>query len=310
MEKESSLLTKSIFVFIILTSFSCATLPKPSDEKITLTAQRLARGKYLVEGIGVCGGCHTPGSHEGKPLKEKHLAGDLIFIEGLGTINIPNITPDVQTGIGGWTDGEIIRAMREGVNKKGEIMFPFMPYPNYRDMSDDDVKAMVAYLRTVPPVSNKVPKFKLPFPVNIMFWLFSPTPKPVKDVPNPPKDDPVVLGKYLVTIGACSDCHTPRKGMKQDMSRFMAGGDPHKGYWGTTYASNITPDKDTGIGNKTDEEIITILRKGISRPPMSFLSSYYKRVTDNDLKAAVAYLRSIPAIKNNVPEPKPYPDKK
>ena len=154
-------------------------------------------------------------------------------------------------------------------------------------------------------------KISSPFPVNIMFWLFSPAPKPVKDVPNPPKDDPVVLGKYLVTIGACSDCHTQRKGMGYDMSKYLAGSDePHKGYWGTTYATNITSDKNTGIGDKTDEEIITILREGTSRPPMSFWSPYYKRMTDNDLKAVVAYLKSIPAIKNKVPKPEPPADKK
>jgi len=189
-------------------------------------------------------------------------------------------------------------------------MFPFMPYPNYRDMSDDDVKAVVAYLRTVPPVTNEIPKFKLPFPVNIMFRLFSPTPKPVKDIPNPPKGDLVVLGKYLVTMGSCTDCHTPWKGMKQDMSMFMAGGPPHKGFWGTTYAANITPDKDTGIGNKSDKEIIAILREGTSRPPMNLWSPYYKRMSDNDLKALIAYLRSIPAIRNKVPEPEPPAEKK
>lgn len=300
-----------ICISLALTFTACATIPKPTDEKIGLTRERIARGKYIVEGIGVCGGCHTPGSHEGKPDEKKHLAGDTILIEGLGTIHIPNITQDAETGIGGWTDGEIIRAIREGINKKGEIMFPFMPYPAYGDMSDDDVKAVAAYLRTVPPVSNKVPKFKAPFPINIMFWLFAPTPEPVKGVPNPPKDDQLALGKYLVTIGACNDCHTKRKGMGYDMSKYLAGSDdPNKGYWGTTYAKNITPDKETGIGSKTDEEIITILREGTTLPPMSFLSPYHNRVTDEDLKAAVAYLRSIPVIKNKVPAPEPPADKK
>ena len=125
---------------------SCTAVPDASTVTIPLTEDRVDRGKYLVEGIGACGVCHTTTFH-GRPVMEKHLAGGTIFEEeGLGTIHVSNITPEVETGLGDWTDGEIIRSIREGVDNEGKILFPLMPYPAYREMSDNDVQAVVAYL--------------------------------------------------------------------------------------------------------------------------------------------------------------------
>ena len=266
-------------IFVIgLLGMSCAAVPKATTEEIVLTEDRVNRGKYLVEGIGACAACHTPTFH-GMPVLEKHLAGGTIFNEeGLGIIPIPNITPDVETGIGSWTDGELIRAIRVGVDNEGRVLIPIMPYPAYKDISDNDVRAIVAYMRTIPPVVNETPKPQLDFPISIIFELFPPETVSVSNVPDPPRGDPVALGKYLVSLGHCSECHTPLKpsSFEPEMSMYMAGGTPMNGPWGTTYTSNLTPDKKSGIGDQTDDEILTMLRTGRHkkeemRPPMSWL---------------------------------------
>jgi len=285
------------------------------DVKVELTDEQIARGKYLVEGVSACGACHTPGPQggafhfEADLVAEKHLAGAK-FEEDVFTVYSSNITPDVETGIGSWTDGEIIRAIREGVDKDGKTLFVLMPYVDFKDMSDNDVKAVVAYLRTIPPVKNKVPEptvQRIAFPLNIIIPL-STRPNPaVRDVPDPPAGDPVARGKYLTTIGGCIGCHTP--GQPPDMSKRMAGGNAFKGPWGTVYAANLTPDPETGVLKKYNnhEEIIENFRAGAMKPPMRHLaSSFYKEMTDEDMRAILSYLRSLPPIRNKVPEPEGY----
>ena len=300
---------EGIILVLTLIWAGCTALPEASTEMVPMTANRIDRGKYIVEGIGACGFCHTSTLH-GIPVVEEHLAGGNIYDEpGLGTIPVPNITSEMETGVGGWTDGELIRAIREGVDNKGLVLFPVMPYSAYKDMSDNDVRAVVAYLRTLPQVANEIPARKLAFPLNMVFSLFTPKRVPVSNVPDPPPGDPIVLGKYLVALGRCSECHTPFKsgGFEPDMSKYMAGGRPYSGPWGTTYSANLTPDKETGLGEHADDEIIMLLRTGRHeseelRPPMSLLVPHLKQVTSEDLDAIVAYLRSIPPIENVVPE--------
>ena len=287
---------------------SCSEIPPAIDVVVELAPERIARGKYLVEGIAACASCHTPGRFEGNNFiqdKEKHLAGGFMLEqEGLGIINVPNITPDVETGIGAWTDGEIIRAIREGVGKDGKVLFPMMPYIVLKDMSDNDVKAIVAYLRSIPPVKNEVEASRYAFPLNIL-WPFMASANPaVGNVPDPPSTDPVAQGKYLVSVGHCSECHTPRNGdsPEPDMTKFLVGGMPFNGPWGTSYSANLTPDKETGL-TETDDEIVEMLREGTTYPPMSYFAPYHKRTSEEDLRAVIAYLRSLPPIINEVPEP-------
>ena len=125
----------------------------------------MERGRYLVEVLGACGNCHTPKGPQGD-VPGKHLAGGFQLTDDLGTWITPNITPDPETGIGRWTDAEIIRAIREGKRPDGRTLGPPMPYNLYRRLADSDVKAMVAYLRTVTPVRQVVPpsQYKIPIP--------------------------------------------------------------------------------------------------------------------------------------------------
>jgi len=260
------------------------------------------RGKYLVEVLGACGSCHTPKGPQGD-LPEKHMAGGFKIEEAFGTAVSSNITPDKETGIGNWTDQEIIRAIREGKAKDGSTLGPPMAFWLYRNMSDNDVKAIVAYLRTLKPIKNQVPRsqYKIPLPAS-----YGP---PVAGVPDPPKNDPVKYGEYLAgPIAHCADCHTPMgPGGRRDQTRLFAGGFPFHGAYGTSYGSNLTPDKETGIGKWTDGQIIAGIY-GIRPdgrqllPPMPW--PYYKgKISDGDLKAILAYLRSLKPIQNKVPAP-------
>ena len=224
------------------------------------------------------------------------MAGGFKFEEEIFTAVSSNITPDKGTGIGGWTDAEIITAIREGRRPDGTVIGPPMPVELYRRLSDRDVRAIVAYLRTVKPVRNKVAKsvYKIPLPKS-----YGP---PVAGVPEVSRPDKVRYGEYLAgPLGHCIECHTPLvKGRRDYKNRLGAGGFPFHGPWGVVVSTNITPAPDRGIGNWTDQQIInaTILgvrpNGGKMNPPMPY--DYYKNISPNDLEAIVAYLRSLKPI--------------
>jgi mono/diheme cytochrome c family protein len=269
------------------------------------TAQdQVERGRYLVEVLGSCGNCHTPKGPQGD-VPGKHLAGGFQLDDDFGMWITPNITSDPETGIGNWTDDEIIRAIREGRSRDGKTLGPPMPFELYRRLSDSDVRAMVAYLRTVPPVRQVVPRsqYKIPLPP-----AYGP---PVGSVPEPSRQDPVKYGEYLAgPVMHCMACHTPMfPDGRMDTSRMGAGGFEFKGQWGVSYSANLTPDSDTGLGRVRDGEIIAGLygaRRDGGRilPPMP--SQYYAQgIAEGDLRAIIAYLRSLAAIQNKVPAPVP-----
>lgn len=247
------------------------------------------RGRYLVEVLGACGNCHTPKGPAGN-LPGRHLAGGFEIKEEFGVAIAANITPDRETGIGAWSDAEVTRAIREGKSRDGRILGPPMPYYLYRDLADGDVKAMVAYLRTVTPVRNKVERSRYTVPLPEAWG------PPVTSVPAPPKNDPLKYGAYLAgPVAHCADCHTPMgPGGKRDRTRLFAGGFGFTGPWGTTYASNLTPDAETGIGRLSDAQIVAAIY-GVHPngtpvlPPMPW-PYYAGKIEPGDLKALVAYL--------------------
>jgi mono/diheme cytochrome c family protein len=174
-----------------------------------------------------------------------------------------------------------------------------MAFDLYRGISDRDLVAMVAYLRSVPPVRHSVTeRSTYPFPVA----SYGP---PVSGVADPPEDDPVARGAYIAgPLGHCMDCHTPiRINEQRDFSRMGAGGVPFSGPWGIVVARNITSDKEHGIGSWTDNQIVRALVQGTSTDgrklmaPMSSRAPIYAQLTDRDLRDLVAYLRSLPPQK-------------
>lgn len=247
----------------------------------------LARGRYLMHSIVACGGCHTP---QAGPLAGKELAGGMPIKDPAFVAYPANITPDKATGIGDWTDAQIIRAIRNGIRPDGSLIGPPMPIDLYRKMSDYDVKAIVAYLHTVKPVHNKVPAsvYHIPLPKS-----YGP---PVHHVPRVSRKDPVRYGQYLATIGHCIECHTPLvKGRRDFAHQLGAGGSKFEGPWGESVAPNITP---TGLRGWTDAQIKTAITQGVTpdgtklKPPMPF--GYFKNLKKTDLNDIVAYLRSLP----------------
>lgn len=251
----------------------------------------LERGTYLVRGIAGCGNCHSTQGPEG-PVEGMELAGmPNFFTLPEAEISTPNITPDPETGIGKWTDEEIITAIRDGRHPDGRMLGPFMPFEMYRNISDTDVQAMVAYLRSVPAVRHEVPRseFKMPIPES-----YGP---PVKHVPDVPKNDQVAYGAYLAgPVGHCIECHTPWTPEGPDYANNLgAGGNEFPGPWGVSVSRNITP---TGLSGFTDQEIKTMITTGVHpdgsklMPPMGF--AYYANISKADLDAIVAYLRTLP----------------
>jgi len=252
------------------------------------------RGDYLVNGILTCANCHSP---KGPPavVAGKDFSGGLSWDELPFKVTAPNITPDKETGIGTWTDAEIKTLMRTGIRPNGVHIAMVMPTGFYHIMTNLDLNAVVAYLRTLKPVRNKVddPVYKMPQVEHIIAGGEKPFTEGMMK-------DKLKKGFYLVTIGHCMECHTPmEKGVRQWDSRLGAGGFEFPGPWGVSVSRNITSSKTKGIGAWTDAEIKRAITDGISKdgsklkPPMGY--QYYATVTSNDLDAIVAYLRTVPA---------------
>ncbi len=255
----------------------------------------LERGDYLMRSIVACGNCHTPQAPSG-PAPGMELAGQLVIQAEAFTAYAPNITQDKKTGIGAWTDAQIIAAIREGRRPDGSLIGPPMPIGLYRRMSDRDVRAIVAYLRTVKPVENVMPKsvYNIPLPPS---WG-----PPVAQVPEAPRDDAVAYGAYLAgPLGHCIECHTPMVQGRPDFENQLgAGGFHFPGPWGVSVSANITPHPEDGIAGYTDAELKRVISIGLrpdgSRlmPPMGMV--YYRNISDADLKAIIAYLRALEPV--------------
>ena len=257
----------------------------------TPKAAVLERGKYLMEGVVACGNCHMARGDKGQPLAEKGLSGGMVFDEPPFKAIAANITPDPQTGIGKWTDVQLALAIREGVRPDKTVIGPPMPIGFYRHLSDDDLAAMIAYLRAQPAVKIAQPKSKYNIALPANYGA------PVKSVKAPPASDQRAYGEYLANIGHCMDCHSPRdeKGMLHLENR-GAGGQIFKGPWGVSVSRNLTPHP-TGLKDFTDAQIIQSVREGVDRsgqpymPPMGF--AFYKTISDADMAALIGYLRLL-----------------
>ena len=252
----------------------------------------LERGRQLMHGIVACGNCHTPMGPTG-PLPGQELAGGTLFDETPFTAVAPNITPDIETGIGRWTDAQIVTAIREGRRPDGTLIGPPMPIGLYRGISDGDAAAIVAYLRSVPAVKNATKKsvYRMPLPP-----AYGPPVGPVAEVP---RVDKLAYGRYLAgPLGHCLECHsTPGPQGAPDLDKGLGGGGmSFNGPWGTSVATNITP---KGIGSYSDDALKKVITTGVRpdgsrlRPPMG--TGFYANLNAAELGALVAYLRSLPA---------------
>jgi hypothetical protein len=272
--------------------------PPPLDPKL------LARGRYLAD-LGGCMLCHTGFGPQGPDLP-KAWAGGLEIPEKFGTWRSPNITQDKKTGIGDWTDEQIIAAVREGKRPDGSQMYPIMPYLFFNTLANDDAQALVVFLRTIAPIENAVAgNTDLQLPK---------VPAPPPSGQAPPADDPVAQGAYLATLMHCVFCHTPfdETGMPDMKNKAFAGGFefdmPPMFGTGKLYSSNITSDRKTGIGKWTDEQIIaavTAMKRPDGKPimgPMMMYAMGWSKMPPEDGQALAAFVKSIPPIANKVPK--------
>lgn len=271
----------------------------------------IERGRYLVNTIMACGNCHTPKDPGGTPITSKDLSGGLIFNTPIFSGSAPNITPDPETGIGSWSDADIRRAVMEGIRPAdarlpGVPLSDVMPHHFYKALVPGDADAIVAYLRTVPPVRSEgpAPNYKGP-PAKESY------PDAESGFTEASLSDPVQRGAYLATLGHCMGCHSTRvRGVSDYKNGFGKGGRPFSptvttGYpaaWQGATATNITSHRLAGIGAWSDDEIKRALTHGVSRDgrplktPMVDHAPYFRLMTVADLDAIVAWLRTVPPL--------------
>ena len=265
------------------------------------TPVRWTRGKYLVENEAVCLDCHSPHDwtkHDSPIPPGMEGAGeDFSTMKGLpGHVVAPNLTPDGETGSGTWSDDALARAIREGIGHDGRTLFPMMPYEDYRYMPDEDVASVVVYLRSLPPVRNPLPKTEIIFPVK---YLMRSAPEPIlAPIPAPDVSDPVKRGAFLITIAGCRDCHTPMDKGQPIPNMDFSGGQIFEGPWGRVATSNLTPDP-SGIPYYDEALFLQAIRTGyVKARILNQIMPWrnYGGLTDDDLKAIFAYLKTVKPV--------------
>jgi mono/diheme cytochrome c family protein len=296
---------RTLFVLAVAAVFGSLVSPAGAG---AATPAEIARGKYVFGATGGCG-CHTESGNPPKPAN----SGGRKYEGPFGTVYSSNITPDPKTGIGNWTDEQIITAIRLGRRPNGERLVPVHPYTVFNGMSADDLRVLVAFLRTVPPVNRPTPAKKLvPLFESLALpaWLAAFAPRETPPAAAPTAG--VARGEYLVrAVAHCGECHSPRTlTQATDNSRFLGGN--AKGPEGAAMP-NITPDSDTGIGKWSEEEIADYLGSG-NKPDGDVAGGLmaeviegtlagYKDLTQADRLAIAKYLKTVPPVKNRV-EPK------
>ncbi|PVY43051.1 c-type cytochrome [Pontibacter virosus] len=283
---------------------------------INKTPELLKRGAYLANHVAVCIDCHSTrdfSKFAGPVIPGTEGKGGDVFDHSMGFPGVfyaRNITSDTETGIGNWTDGEVYRAFTTGVSRNGDPLFPVMPYKSYASMTTNDAYAIVSYIRSLDPIKHKVPKSDPDFPMNLILRTIpsgSPTPTDERTL-----QDELVRGKYLLTIAACSECHTPQEKGAPIEGKYLAGGFEFKFPNGAVLRSaNITPDKQTGIGSWTEEAFVQRFKNYESPEatadklgPDDFNTimpwAMYAGMEEADLKAIYKYLMSVEGNVNKV----------
>lgn len=286
----------------------------PSTIQVERTATRVERGKYLFHTLADCEGCHSERDWAkfGAPVLPGRLGSGMVFPKEMGlpgTIAPPNISQDKERGLGNWTDGEIIRAVREGVSRDGRALFPMMPYQSFAKMSDEDVYSLVAYLRTMPAVKSDVPPTKVAFPVNVLMKS-APTPVTSK-VGEPDRKDTIAYGKYLVTMAGCATCHTKMEKGEPIAGMEFAGGEGFRAFDREVLSANITPDVETGIGSWNEQRFVDKFRNysnlNHDNLPPSVQANFtvmpwlgFQNLPEDELKAIFAYLKTLKPIRSKV----------
>jgi mono/diheme cytochrome c family protein len=257
--------------------------PEPPPQP-QLDPTQVARGAYLAAVAG-CNACHGGGGVE-------------VTMPNGGVWRAPNITPDRETGIGNWSDTQVIAAIRRGIRPDGSRLLPVMPYPYYHKLTDADARDLVAFLRSQPPIYNKIQNSE-----NVAMMPID-LPEPVGNVDD--TTNPKAHGEYLANLAHCGACHTPTDGPMANVT--FAGGVELPHDTGTILSANITPDPTTGIGGWTEDEILAAVRTGHTRSgrridgPMAMYVEGWAKLDDEDARALAVYVMSVQPANNDVPD--------
>ncbi|MBT0811030.1 c-type cytochrome [Litoribacter ruber] len=310
-----------LFVILIaVVAYISIALPRVDaapELTVDLNAEQVEKGRYLATHVMMCVDCHSQRDFSifaAPPHPGTELAGGEIFDQTLGLPGVfisPNITP---AGIGDWTDGELFRLITTGVKKDGNPIFPIMPYHNFGKMDEEDIKAVIAYIRSVPPIETNHPKSKADFPMNLIMRTI---PKNAAFEKKPQPDDVIEYGRYMVNAAACNECHTDFRDGKF-VGEYLAGGREMMFPDGAVVRSaNLTPDE-TGLKSWTKEDFIQKFKSFSSTTvtlakvqPGEFQTIMpwlmYADMTEEDLGAIYTYLQSLKPVKNKVERYTPAP---
>lgn len=266
----------------------------------------IARGKYLVTGPSHCMGCHNTLEQQSKIRagEFQNLEGGYVFELPLGNVYTPNLTSDPETGIGSLTDEQIARAVRYGIGHDGRALMPFM---NYQTLSDEDLVAVISFLRSLPPVKKEVPKNKFNFLGKAVYaFLIEPVGPKEKPIKSISPDTSIAYGKYLAaSVSNCVGCHTniDLKTGKQLSPEFSGGlalpspFDKKK----MCVSPNLTPDKSTGhIVNWSEMAFIGRLKAGRGASISEMPWEQYRNFSESDLKAIYKFLQSLKPVNNKI----------
>ena len=302
-----------VVVIVALASYVKFGLPNVGpapDLHVAITPERVQHGEYLANHITLCMDCHSTrdwSKFSGPITRGTNGKGGELFDEKMGFPGIfysRNITPATLKD---WTDGEVFRAITTGVGKFGNALFPVMPYHYYGKMDKEDIYDIIAYIRSLPPIENKVSDRKIDFPMN---FIVNTIPAKASFIVKPSKSDTIKYGAYLVNAAACMECHTPvKKGQVIPELAFGGGRDFHMPN-GVVNSANITPDKATGIGNWSAEQFIArfkafadLANVPSENPnevntimPWTMLAG----MDTSDLRSIFAYLKTVKPITHEV----------
>ncbi|MEZ4410596.1 MAG: hypothetical protein R3A52_29560 [Polyangiales bacterium] len=293
-------------------------------ERVEVTPERVARGRYLAEHVAVCADCHSRrdwSTFAAPIIRGTYGGGGERFGHEIGfpgEVTSANITAHPEHGVGRWSDGELVRAIREGVDREGRPLAPIMPYTHYRSMGDDDVRAVVAWVRSIPAMATAQPESTLDFPLSLIVRTIPQPAGPARDghvaTPSPAVD--VAYGAYLTNIGGCSECHTPSERGQPIAGREFAGGQEFRLPTHTVRSANITPDA-TGIGGMSEDAFVARFKSylppdgAVEVPPPATTTvlrgntvmpwRMYAGMTEGDLRAIYRYLRTVRPVRNAVP---------
>src|ERR1051325_4932358 len=265
----------------------------------------VTKGQYIFAIAGGCA-CHSD-------PKGTVNVGARAFTIPLGTVYSTNLTADKETGLGSWSDQQIRDAITAGIRRDGSRLIPVMPYESYSGMAEEDLKALTAYLRSLKPVRKVTPELKsrAPFARSVAVALYLKAFGRFATQPAQAPKSGIERGRYLLEhVSLCGDCHTPRNSIGvPNRSMYLAGVDEKSSPF-SQGAPNITPDKDTGIGDWSRDDILELLKSG-TKPDGDVVEGLmyevvqgtvhgYKDMTREDALAIADYLKTVQPIKNKV----------